>query len=132
MTAHQHPRRQPLPLHHVYHNPMFMASTTTGTGFNPQNPINHHYNSFLGEYDDVLREFRVARETVESVLQTLRQLEAFTMIHLDFVHESEGQSELKAMMLEDKMWEESIQFRVLQWFFLWLFASSIYFGMVRW
>ncbi|KAF9362174.1 hypothetical protein BGX34_006668 [Mortierella sp. NVP85] len=132
MTAHQHPRRQPLPLHHVYHNPMFMASTTTGTGFNPHNPINHHYNSFLGEYDDVLKEFRVARETVENVLQTLRQLQAFTMIHLDFIRESEGLSELRAMMLEDKMWEESLQFRVLQWFFLWLFASTIYFGIVRW
>lgn len=140
--AYQHPRRQPLPLHHVYHNPMFMASTSTAR-FNPHNPNNndigadqhhHHYqyNSFLGEYDDVLEGNRVARTTIENVLQTLQHLVAFTVMQLDFIQESQGLSELRTMMRQDEAWVQSAGFRALKLFYVCLFLSTIYFGTLRW
>ncbi|KAG0005181.1 hypothetical protein BGZ65_011784 [Modicella reniformis] len=132
MMAHQHPRRQPLPYHHAYHNPIFMASMPTSTsttatpGFNPHNldqhyhninhntNLQHQYNPFLGDYDDVLQRFRVTRGTVENMLQTLRHLVAFTVMHMDFIQESQGISEWKALMRQDELWLQSTGFRALQ------------------
>ncbi|KAF8927556.1 hypothetical protein BGZ58_010306 [Dissophora ornata] len=131
--ANQHHRRQPLPLHHAYHSPVFMSTVMQSlrpgggpTGFNPLS------NSFLGEYEDVLGRFRVTRATVENVQQTLRRLSAFTVMQIDFMLESQGLSEWKMLIRQDEIWVQSAGFRALQLFYLCLLLSTIYLGTLRW
>ncbi|KAG0219093.1 hypothetical protein BGX31_011414 [Mortierella sp. GBA43] len=133
----QHPRRQPLPLFHVYHNPMMTGSTSTARGFNPNHPDYgqfqpNYFTSYWGEYDDVLDQLRVSRRTVDNLLQTMQHLVAFTVMQLDFIRESQELTEIKAMMRQDELRAQSMGFRALKLFYVCLFLSSIYFGGFRW
>ncbi|KAF9998078.1 hypothetical protein BGZ79_008240, partial [Entomortierella chlamydospora] len=132
----QHIRRQPLPLFNAYHSDTFMRSLTQSSsragsaasaGFYAINS-----NLFVNEYEDVLARLQVTRAAIENVIQTLRSLTAFTVMQVDFIEESQGQSELKMMMREDEAWVQSAGFRALQLFYLFLFLSMIYFGTLRW
>ncbi|KAF8954486.1 hypothetical protein BGZ46_002908, partial [Entomortierella lignicola] len=107
----QHPRRQPPPLHNAYHNDIYMrgltqsssgSSSTSGAGMNIGNNNN---GLFIREYEEVLEQFRVGRWTIENVIQTLRSsLTAFTVMQIDFIEESQGQSELKMLMRHEENW----------------------------
>ncbi|GJJ74657.1 hypothetical protein EMPS_07015 [Entomortierella parvispora] len=149
--------QQPLPLHHVYHNPgMIMSSRYSqwggngtglpggavalggggGTAADPgqmaqmyQNP--YHSLSYIGEYDEILARFRVSRLAIDSTLEGLARMRAFTVMQMDFILESQGLSEWKTMIRQDEAWVQSMGFKALQLFFLWLFLSTIYLGTLQ-
>ncbi|KAG0319990.1 hypothetical protein BGZ99_004813 [Dissophora globulifera] len=127
-----HPRRQPLPLHHAYHNPAIMSTLMRSDGSGRVTEFNPLMSSFMGEYEDVLERFWMRRETVENVLHSLKRLGAFTVMQMDLIMENRGLSEWKTMMRQDELWVQSTGFRALQLFYLCLFLSMIYFGTFRW
>ena len=155
-NSQQRRSQQPLPLHHVYHNPgmimssrgysHFRASGVTGgavavgggggsatdpgqTTYLYQNP--YHSLSFIGEYDEILTRFRVSRMAIDTVLEGLARMKAFTVMQMDFILESQGLSEWKTLIRQDEAWVQSMGFKALQIFYLCLFLSTIYFGTLR-
>lgn len=94
-----------------------------------QNP--YHSLSFIGEYDEILTRFRVSRMAIDTVLEGLARMKAFTVMQMDFILESQGLSEWKTLIRQDEAWVQSMGFKALQIFYLCLFLSTIYFGTLR-
>ncbi|ORZ28994.1 hypothetical protein BCR41DRAFT_344390 [Lobosporangium transversale] len=127
-----YPRRQPLPLHHAYHNPSFMSSLGHAPAYNSVMHTASDNFAFAGDYDDVLERFQVSRRAVDNVLQILKFLESFMVMQMDFKIESQGLWEQKAMEREDDAWRQSMGFRILQLLYAILLLSPIFYGALRW
>ncbi|KAF9092681.1 telomere binding protein [Mortierella sp. GBA35] len=124
-------RQHGQPLHQIYHKPAFAMGNAFIPGFNHHHRHQSVSNWFLGDTDELLGRYQVTREMVDEIQDALPKLEMFTVMQLDFVLERKGMYESQFLMRQDEIWVQSAGFRALQFFYLLLFMSTIYFSIFR-